>query len=368
MKKGIIALQILFMYIVVSLNLTSPVVNAQGSIFCPEVTEAISVGENEKDISLLSSVEEEEISSDNSEENTEEVNTDTDNMEEESAVTYAASLKIPSSKTMLKGKSETLKISKVQPSDATLGITWSSTKPSIAKVNAKTGKITAQKYGTTYIKAKLQNGKVYQCKVSVEDPKLSTTSVVLLKGNKKQISVSQNYNKVYYSSANKAVAVVTSKGVITAKGKGTAKITAKVGTKRIICTVKVEEPKISASKIELTAGKSKTLKVTGTSQKVTWSSSDTSIATVNSSGKVTTKSAGKAKIYASVGGKTIATCYVIVKAKKTTSSSTDSTTVYITRTGEKYHRYGCRYLRQSCIPVSLKSALECGYDACSVCY
>ena len=33
-------------------------------------------------------------------------------------------------------------------------------------------------------------------------------------------------------------------------------------------------------------------------------------------------------------------------------------TVYITRTGECYHRTGCQYLRQSCIPVDLDDAKD----------
>ena len=41
--------------------------------------------------------------------------------------------------------------------------------------------------------------------------------------------------------------------------------------------------------------------------------------------------------------------------------------VYITRTGEKYHRDGCRYLSRSQIPISIDNAVDQGYDACSVC-
>ena len=40
--------------------------------------------------------------------------------------------------------------------------------------------------------------------------------------------------------------------------------------------------------------------------------------------------------------------------------------VYITRTGKKYHRNGCRYLRYSRIPVSLEKAKQ-NYGPCSVC-
>ena len=42
-------------------------------------------------------------------------------------------------------------------------------------------------------------------------------------------------------------------------------------------------------------------------------------------------------------------------------------TVYVTKTGEKYHRDGCSSLRRSRIAVSLKEAVERGYGACKIC-
>ncbi|WP_338826309.1 hypothetical protein MTBGP_11170 [Moorella thermoacetica] len=42
-------------------------------------------------------------------------------------------------------------------------------------------------------------------------------------------------------------------------------------------------------------------------------------------------------------------------------------TVYITRTGKKYHLDGCRYLAKSKIPISLSEAKAMGYTPCSVC-
>jgi hypothetical protein len=42
-------------------------------------------------------------------------------------------------------------------------------------------------------------------------------------------------------------------------------------------------------------------------------------------------------------------------------------TVYITRTGKKYHRDGCRYLAASKIPISLNDAKANRYTACKVC-
>lgn len=44
-----------------------------------------------------------------------------------------------------------------------------------------------------------------------------------------------------------------------------------------------------------------------------------------------------------------------------------ATTVYVTNTGSKYHLSGCRYLKQSAIPMSLEDAKRQGFDSCSVC-
>ena len=46
--------------------------------------------------------------------------------------------------------------------------------------------------------------------------------------------------------------------------------------------------------------------------------------------------------------------------------SEQDVTVYITRTGKKYHRAGCRYLSKSKIPISLREA-KSRYGPCSVC-
>lgn len=48
-------------------------------------------------------------------------------------------------------------------------------------------------------------------------------------------------------------------------------------------------------------------------------------------------------------------------------SSKQQTIVYITATGHKYHRDGCRYLSRSKIPVVLEKAIAHGYAPCSVC-
>ena len=57
----------------------------------------------------------------------------------------------------------------------------------------------------------------------------------------------------------------------------------------------------------------------------------------------------------------------ITATPKKSTASNENVTVYITRTGAKYHSSGCRYLSRSSIPISLKDAVARGYTPCSVC-
>ncbi|WP_310604814.1 Ig-like domain-containing protein [Anaerosporobacter sp.] len=72
--------------------------------------------------------------------------------------------------------------------------------------------------------------------------------------------------------------------------------------------------KINKTSLSLNVGSSSQLKITGTTKKVTWSSSKTSVASVSSKGKVTAKKEGTATISAKVSGKTYK-CKVTVKEK-----------------------------------------------------
>ena len=58
-----------------------------------------------------------------------------------------------------------------------------------------------------------------------------------------------------------------------------------------------------------------------------------------------------------------------VSSSETVQESAPSTsyTVYITKTGEKYHRDGCRYLKKSQIAIDKDDAVAQGYTPCSVC-
>ena len=55
------------------------------------------------------------------------------------------------------------------------------------------------------------------------------------------------------------------------------------------------------------------------------------------------------------------------KTVETKPKADDSTIVYITKTGKKYHRANCSNLRQSKIPITLKEACERGFSPCLRC-
>lgn len=124
--------------------------------------------------------------------------------------------------------------------------------------------------------------------------------------------------------------------------------------------------KLNKSSMTLYVGSSSQLKVRNTNKKVKWSSSKSSVATVTQGGKVKAKKQGSCKVTAKVSGKNHV-CKITVK-KKTSTTKKHITYVYVTDTGSKYHRAGCRYLWNSKRKVSLSSAKSFGYTACSVCW
>lgn len=152
----------------------------------------------------------------------------------------------------------------------------------------------------------------YGTTVQAASIKLNKTKVTMNVKEKYTLKVKGTKKKVKWSSSKKSVATVNSKGKITAKKAGTATITAKVGSKKYKCKVKVEAPKINKTSQTIHISDTYTLKVNKTSQKVKWSTNNKNIATVDSKGKVTAKKAGTATITAKVGNSKYS-CKITVK-------------------------------------------------------
>lgn len=124
--------------------------------------------------------------------------------------------------------------------------------------------------------------------------------------------------------------------------------------------------KLNKSKLVLYVGNTAQLKLQNNQKKVKWSSSKTSVVTVTQNGQVVAKKQGSSKVTAKAGKKSYV-CRVTVK-KKVSSVKKTGTYVYVTETGSKYHRAGCRYLWNSSHKIKLSSAKSQGYTACSVCW
>ena len=162
---------------------------------------------------------------------------------------------------------------------------------------------------------------------------MNKTSVELTVGSSFALTVS-GADKVAFSSSDEAVATVSANGTVQAVSTGSAVITASAAdttaTCRVAVTAAVDQPDNpvtpdtpvtpstptgkdlvlqsiygSRGQFSFNVGETAPLEVDGTDATVTWSSSDSQIATVDASGVVTAVSSGKAIITASVEGQTL---------------------------------------------------------------
>lgn len=144
---------------------------------------------------------------------------------------------------------------------------------------------------------------------------LNQTALTLAKGKTAQLKVSGTSSSVRWSSNKTYVATVSSSGLVTAKGAGTAYISATVAGKTLTCKVTVVNTgvKLNRTTATLYAGMSYTLKPSGGSGTIKWTSSNTGVVSVSSSGKLYAKKAGTATVKVTRGSSS-ATCKVTVLA------------------------------------------------------
>jgi uncharacterized protein YjdB len=255
---------------------------------------------------------------------------------------------------MEEGDKTSLTVS-ITPLDlADLKITWSSDKPSIAVVDAN-GEITALKEGSAIITAKVETITA-TCTVTVT-PKtvtgitLDRTSLALKEGENATLiatvtPTNATDKTVTWTSSNAAIATVDNTGKVSAIKEGAAIITAKAGDKTATCAVTITNNIIAVTDIRLDKvsftlkeGENASLIATvtpsnATDKTITWTSSNTAIATVDGAGKVTAIKEGAAVIIAKAGDK-IATCAVIVTTNTVavTGISLDKTTLTLQEGG-----------------------------------
>ena len=245
--------------------------------------------------------------------------------------------------TLSSGATETLTAS-LQPENATnKNVSWSSGNTDVATVDAN-GKVTAKAAGSATITVKTADGgKTATCKVTVNASSVAVTgvsvspeSLSLKVGDtsalKAVVSPAEATNqKVTWSSNNAAVASVDDTGKVTAKSAGNAVITATTadGGKTAACAISVTEANVAVSgvsvtpkSVDLNVGESAPLTAAvspsnATNKNVSWSSGNTDVATVDTNGKVTAKSAGTATITVTTAdGSKTANCTITVAEAK----------------------------------------------------
>jgi len=274
-------------------------------------------------------------------------------------------------------------------------IEWTTSNPEVATVG-NDGTVTAVAVGKTTITAKVtSNGKEYSATCEVEvitepvtNVELNATTGTLDIGQTLTLTATvtpstASNQGVTWSTSDSNVATVAN-GVVTAVGAGSATITATANDGsgyNATCAIMVNPRLVSSITLNettktLNVGETLTLSATvapddATNKNVTWSSSDSSVATVDSNGKVTAKGAGSATITATAvdGSGITGTCEITVNAPVVSGSVgptgkplVNSETVSDYVTGTKPLDGEDRYGNPIKIPVGFKVASDSGAD------
>ena len=139
------------------------------------------------------------------------------------------------------GKKLALKAT-LSPSDSTDKIKWTTSNSEIATVSSK-GVVKGVKNGKVTITATASSGKKATFKITVTNASISKTSKTVNVGQSYTIKINDYSGKVSWSTSNKKVATVSSKGVVKGVASGSAVITAKLKNGAVFtCKIKVTRP------------------------------------------------------------------------------------------------------------------------------
>src|SRR5512140_487937 len=236
----------------------------------------------------------------------------------------------PGSVGLVAGKSQQLSASLEDEAGNALpthSITWSSANNSIASVSSN-GVVSGLHAGSTTITASADgisgHASVVVSAGAVENVSVSPSSMNLASGGTQQLSakltdasgnvLSEN---VAWSSSNTSIATVSANGLVTAAHSGSATITAAAGgatgsSTLTVAAGSVSSVSVSPGSASLVAGETQQLsaKLTDGSgnvvsgQSVTWSSSNSAVVSVSSSGLAKAAKVGSATVTASAAGQT----------------------------------------------------------------
>lgn len=186
--------------------------------------------------------------------------------------------------------------------------------------------MTGLKAGEVTITARTKDGSnkktVCHVKVMEEIPVSSIvvaqSSLTMKRGDKAKLAYSvlpnNTSDSLKFASDNKRVAKVNSNGVVTAVGTGNATITI-MSSGGVSSTVSVNVVAMNKSSLSMRQYDTETLTVFGTSDTVTWYSSNARVASV-ANGVVTGRGKGTTYIYAYVNGCKVACKVTIVSVNK----------------------------------------------------
>jgi len=221
----------------------------------------------------------------------------------------------------------------VSPSNAyNRRVVWTSSDPAVATVNSG-GTVVGRREGTAVITATAAQGQTAQCTVHVQ---VGARSLALkadtytlftgMSGTRLTATVlpeDTTDKTVVWTSSNPDIAAVDENGYVTPVSRGSARITAATanGIRRSqTIHVRIPATSLELTQSELTAYAGKSVRipaVVGPSnaydKRLTWTSSDPAIATVNSSGSVVGRKEGTVVITAATSAGVSAQCTVHVE-------------------------------------------------------
>lgn len=217
----------------------------------------------------------------------------------------------------------------VTPPNAEYTLSYYITNTNIAEVSSS-GVVHGKQVGETDLKVSANNGKYSMCRVIVTEKKPESVyiqpNLTLEMGQSKYLNAIVTPTDAEYtlswSSNNESVATVSQYGLVTAVGAGTAKITVRTDNgKTAICNVTVNSNSVTSIEIEasiaLNIGDEYTLTPTITpsnaSTTLTWTTSNSSVATVTQNGVIKARNSGTVIIKVITNNGLTAQCAVTVK-------------------------------------------------------